>query len=200
MEIIIKGILTGLFLSVFIGATFFMLIETSITRGFKAAIWFDLGVVTCDALIITAVYFFTALITKSLEHSNFFNTVAGVAFVGFGVNYIFARRKELSDYQAKSKVLKLFLNGFFINLLNPSVVIFWLGSMAVVLSNFRFTGKQCLVYFSVALGIVALTDFLKAYFASKLTRFLRPSILKRVYIVSGVLMIGLGIYIIFFRK
>jgi threonine/homoserine/homoserine lactone efflux protein len=199
MEIVIKGIITGLFLSAFIGATFFMLIETSMTRGFRAALWFDLGVIVCDAIIIAAVYFFAASITKSLMHSHYFNLAGGLAFVGFGINYIIARRHEHTGYQAKTKVLKLFLNGFFINLLNPSVVIFWLGSMAVALSHFKFTGKQCLAYFATALGVVLLVDIAKAYFASKLSRFLRPGILRRIYVFSGILMIGLGIFIIFFR-
>jgi threonine/homoserine/homoserine lactone efflux protein len=199
MEIVIKGIITGLFLSAFIGATFFMLIETSITRGFKAALWFDLGVIVCDGLIIAAVYFFAASISKSLTNSHYFNLAGGLAFVGFGINYIIARRHEHTGYQAKTRALKLFLNGFFINLLNPSVVIFWLGSMAVALTHFKFTGKQCLAYFGIALGVVMLVDIAKAYFASKLSRFLRPGILRRVYVFSGILMIGLGIYIIFFR-
>ncbi len=44
MGIILEGFITGLLLSIFVGATFFMLIETSMTRGFRAALWFDLGV------------------------------------------------------------------------------------------------------------------------------------------------------------
>jgi threonine/homoserine/homoserine lactone efflux protein len=40
---VFKGILTGLILSISLGATFFMLVETSITRGLKAALAFDLG-------------------------------------------------------------------------------------------------------------------------------------------------------------
>jgi len=196
MEVVLKGIITGALLSIFIGATFFMLIETSMTRGFKAALWFDLGVLVCDALIISTVYFFTSWITKTLVNNTYFSMAGGIAFVGFGINYIFARRRE-PIYQSKSPIAKLVFNGFFINLLNPAVVVFWLGSMAIALSQFKMTGKQAFVYFATTLGIVALFDVAKAYFAYRLSHFLSRRILRVIYISSGILMIGFGVYILF---
>ena len=195
MEIVLKGIITGALLSVFIGATFFMLIETSMTRGFKAALWFDLGVLACDALIIATVYFFASWITKVLVNNAYFTMAGGIAFVGFGINYIFSRRRE-TVYQSKSPIAKLVFNGFFINLLNPAVAVFWLGSMAVALSQFNMTGKQAFIYFATTLGVVAVFDVVKAYFAYKLSHFLSHRILRVIYICSGVLMIGLGVYIL----
>jgi threonine/homoserine/homoserine lactone efflux protein len=197
MDIILKGIITGSFLSIFVGATFFMLIETSMTRGFRAALWFDLGVLLCDAAIIAVVYFFTAWINTTLVHNTYFNLAGGIVFMGFGINYILSRKRGDLTMQAKSRYARLFMNGFFINLLNPSVVMFWLGSMALVLSQFGFTGHETLVYYGSAMGVVALTDILKAYFAYRLSKFLNAKVLRIVYIFSGVLMVGLGIYIIF---
>ena len=138
MGIILEGLITGLLLSIFVGATFFMLIETSMTRGFRAALWFDLGVLSCDSLIILTVYFFTAAINRVLAHTFYFNIAGGIAFIGFGANYILSRRKEEHHLDAKNgKAIKLILNGFFVNLLNPAVIIFWLGSMAVALTHFK---------------------------------------------------------------
>jgi len=196
MDLILKGILTGLLLSVFVGATFFMLIETSMTRGFRAALWFDLGVISCDTLIIIAVYFFTSWISRMLVHSTYFNMAGGIAFIGFGINYILSRRREDSSYKATSSILKLMLNGFFINLLNPAVVIFWLGSVAVAITQFRLSGQQALVYFATTMAMVAAVDVVKAYFAYRLSSFMNPRILRGIYIVSGILMIGLGILIL----
>jgi threonine/homoserine/homoserine lactone efflux protein len=195
-EIIIKGILTGLFLSIFIGATFFMLIETSLTRGFRAALWFDLGVLTCDALIILSVYFFTSWFSKILAHQSYFNIAGGIAFVGFGVNYLITRQRLTTAYALKYSNLRLFFNGFFINLLNPSVVIFWLGTMILTISAFNISGKQILAFFSTTLGVVAFFDIIKAYFASKISNFIKPFVIRYVYIFCGIVMIGLGIYIL----
>lgn len=197
MEIILQGVLTGLILSVFVGATFFMLIETSMTRGFRAALWFDLGVLSCDALIITAVYFFTSWINRMLVHNTYFNMAGGVAFVGFGINYIVSRRRSESAARTESSVLRLYMNGFFINLLNPSVVVFWLGSVAVAITQLNLSGRHALVYFATTLGVVALFDVTKAWFAYRLSRFLNPKVLRSIYVVSGIIMIGLGVVILF---
>ena len=197
MDIILKGIFTGLVLSVFIGATFFMLIETSMTRGFKAALWFDSGVVVCDATIIFIVYFFAAWINNTLLDNTYFNMAGGIVFMGFGINYIFSRQRNDSLHQLKSRNFRLFMNGFFINLMNPSVVLFWLGTMALTISNFKFTGHETFIYYASALIFMALSDLVKAYFAYRISSFINAKVLRIIYLFSGVMMIGLGIYFIF---
>ena len=198
MGIILEGFITGLLLSIFVGATFFMLIETSMTRGFRAALWFDLGVLLCDSLIIIAVYFFTAAINRILENNFYFNIAGGIAFIAFGANYIISRRKEKHHVNVKnSKAFKLILNGFFINLLNPAVIIFWLGSMAVALSHFKLSGRQTFLYFATIMSVVAILDITKAYFAYRLSHMLNPRVLRGIKVVSGIIMIGFGLYILF---
>ena len=198
MGIILEGFITGLLLSIFVGATFFVLIETSMTRGFRAALWFDLGVLSCDSLIITVVYFFTAAINRILVHNFYFNIAGGIAFIGFGASYILSRSKEEHHLTVKnSKVIKLILNGFFINLLNPGVIIFWLGSVAVALTHFKLSGRQTFLYFATIMTVVAILDVTKAYFAYRLSHIMNPRILRGIKVISGIIMIGFGIYILF---
>jgi threonine/homoserine/homoserine lactone efflux protein len=197
MGIILEGLITGLLLSIFVGATFFVLIETSMTRGFRAALWFDLGVLSCDSLIIITVYFFTAAINRILAQNFYFNIIGGIAFIGFGASYILSKNKEEHHLQAKNnKAIKLYLNGFFINLLNPGVIIFWLGSVAVALTHFKLTGRQAFVYFATIMTVVAILDVTKAYFAYRLSHILNPRVLRAIKITSGIIMIGFGLYIL----
>jgi threonine/homoserine/homoserine lactone efflux protein len=49
---ILSGIPWGLFLSFMIGPVFFILLETSIIKGFRAALVFDLGVVLGDVFLL----------------------------------------------------------------------------------------------------------------------------------------------------
>lgn len=56
MDDLITGISLGFFLSFMIGPVFFILIETSITKGIRAAISFDLGVVIADAVFFAVAF------------------------------------------------------------------------------------------------------------------------------------------------
>jgi threonine/homoserine/homoserine lactone efflux protein len=198
MGIVLEGFITGLLLSIFVGATFFMLIETSMTRGFKAALWFDLGVLSCDSSIIVAVYFFTEAINRVLINNFYFNIAGAIAFIAFGLNYILSRKTVEHHLNVKNnRAVKLFLNGFIINLLNPAVIIFWLGSMAVALTHFKLTGKQAFIYFATIMTIVAVLDVTKAYFAYRLSHILNARVLHSIKVISGIIMIGFGIYILF---
>ena len=194
MEIVLNGLLTGLLLSILVGATFFMLIETSMTRGFKTAVWFDAGVVLCDALLISGAYFFTSWISKTIVSHQYFNEAGGLVFMAFGVNYILSRRKEVQGNVPRSQHLKVFFNGFFINMLNPSVIIFWLGTMALTITNYRYTGYEVFLYYLSALVTMCAIDLLKAWFASRISSFIYARAFKWITICSGVIMIGLGIY------
>ena len=57
MDDFITAISLGFFLSFMIGPVFFILIETSITKGIKAALTFDLGVILADVTFILIAYF-----------------------------------------------------------------------------------------------------------------------------------------------
>lgn len=196
MNIIVNGILTGLLLSVLIGATFFMLIETSMTRGFRAALWFDAGVVLSDALIIAGTYFFTSWITNTIIHNKYFNEAGGIIFLAFGINYILSRRKNETEFVVLKRNVKVFLNGFVINLMNPSVILFWLGTMALTLNNFNYNGREAFLYYLCALLTMAAMDMVKAYFAYRISNLIHTRILRIIYVFSGILMMGLGIWFI----
>jgi threonine/homoserine/homoserine lactone efflux protein len=53
LQDLLSGIPLGIFLSFMVGPVFFVLLETSAVKGFRAAFVFDLGVVTADIFFIT---------------------------------------------------------------------------------------------------------------------------------------------------
>jgi threonine/homoserine/homoserine lactone efflux protein len=193
---VFKGILTGLILSISLGATFFMLVETSITRGLKAALAFDLGVFLSDLLCVVISYFFAAEIMHRITQNIYVGLFGGVAFIGFGVNYMFDRKNAEMQRISSNQSMKLILRGFFINTVNPSVFVFWLGTLAVALTQFKFTGKEIVLYFASALSVVVSLDILKIYFACWLRTSLTYRIIRILSIFSGSLLILLGIVVI----
>ena len=56
------------FLAFMIGPVFFVLIETSITKGFRAAVAFDLGVIIADIIFIGVAYFSSFQLLENLSN------------------------------------------------------------------------------------------------------------------------------------
>ena len=65
-SILIKGILFGILLSFIVGPVFFVLLETSIKKGIRHAIFLDIGVLFSDILYLIASFFFAQEINTSL--------------------------------------------------------------------------------------------------------------------------------------
>jgi threonine/homoserine/homoserine lactone efflux protein len=192
-----NGLLLGLFISVFIGATFFVLIETSINRGFRSALTMNLGVFTSDITLILLTYFSTSDFLGTLISNHYFKLAGGLAFFGFGLYYIFKK------HHGKGIVIKnnisftrLFLNGILINTLNPSVIAFWLGSVVLVVTYNSFNIRQTIIFYTSCLSVIIFTDLIKIYFASKLKNFIDKRILKIISVIAGVLFVLLSLKIL----
>ena len=69
---VLAAIPFGIILAFTIGPVFFVLLETSATKGFKSALVFDLGVILADILFIAVAFFSTSrLIDKVKDDPNF---------------------------------------------------------------------------------------------------------------------------------
>ena len=115
------------------GPVFFILIETSIKRGFRAAVAFDLGVLLSDAIYILFAKIFITEVTliDTSENKTLFAFIGGILFIVYGI-YNFFKKYQISNEQkeelhdpAKKEYLKLFLKGFLLNFANPLVIFYW---------------------------------------------------------------------------
>ena len=59
----------GFFLAFMIGPVFFVLIETSATKGFRAAVAFDIGVILADIIFIGVAYFSSFQLLENLSNN-----------------------------------------------------------------------------------------------------------------------------------
>ena len=192
MAALYKGVLLGLFLSI-------VLIETSINRGFRAALVMNIGVFLSDITIIVLTYLSASDFLDKLIKNNYFKFAGGLAFFGFGMYYIL-KKHHLGGISIKKNINypRLFLNGILINTLNPSVIAFWLGSMVIVVSYNNYTLRQTIIFYVSCISVIIVTDLTKIYFASKLKRFVNWRVLKIISLVTGALFILLSIKIIWF--
>ena len=64
MDYIFQAIGIGFLLSVMVGPVFFILLETSITKGVRASLYLDLGVFISDVIYILFAFIFAAQIKR----------------------------------------------------------------------------------------------------------------------------------------
>ena len=74
----------GLLLAFTIGPVFFVLLETAITKGFRAAIAFNSGVVLADAVFILIVYFTTSSLLREIKDDPKLFFAGGLIMVVYG--------------------------------------------------------------------------------------------------------------------
>jgi threonine/homoserine/homoserine lactone efflux protein len=91
---ILAGLPWGLFLSFMVGPVFFILLETSITKGFRAAIVFDLGVVLGDIFFIGIAYLGSYRLIQSLKDKPALFIFGGIIMLVYGIISFVKLRKE----------------------------------------------------------------------------------------------------------
>lgn len=190
LELILSAIGLGFMLSlVFIGPIFFLLIETSFSRGPKHAIALDVGVVLADILCIVAAYFASADIVYLIDkHPGFYRITAMIIFV-YGI-YMMVTKTQMhipnEDKFINQNYFKTFLNGFLFNLLNVGVILFWLVTVISVRNQYPDTSGFTL-YLGIVIATYLLVDMIKIFLAKqfhyKLTQNLANAIRRGVGII-----------------
>ena len=95
MQFFLQAIGIGFLLSVMVGPVFFVLLETSITKGIRAALALDIGVFISDVLYIMFALSFVDQITSinSGENKLIFGFIGGSIFIIYGTFYFFKKSK-----------------------------------------------------------------------------------------------------------
>ena len=106
---ILLAVPLGILLAFTIGPVFFVLLETAITKGFRAAIAFNTGVVTADVAFIAIVYFTTnSLLTEIKDDPRLF-LAGGLIMIAYGlISFIKVKKDFQKDVECKDKKSKLY--------------------------------------------------------------------------------------------
>lgn len=189
-ELILSAIGLGFMLSlVFIGPIFFLLIETSFSRGPKHALALDFGVITADLLCIIAAYYASADIVQLIDKHPGFYRITSILILAYGIIMMVTKTKMHMPGEEKiinQNYLKTFVNGFLFNLLNVGVVLFWLVTVIGVRNQYPDTDNVILylgIVIATYLGIDFLKIFLAKQFHDKLTQKLANNIRKGVGVI-----------------
>ncbi len=194
---ILSGIPWGIFLSFMIGPVFFILLETSIIKGFRAALVFDLGVVLGDIIFIAIAYLGSYRLIQSLKDNSALFMFGGILMLAYGViSYISLRKEQKIDTEIiDNEIIKknygsLFIKGFFLNIINIGVLGFWLAIIISVGPKLNMQTSRMITFFATVIITYVLVDCVKIVLAKQLKTSLTPTnILKIKKVISIVLMI-----------
>lgn len=211
--IFLEGVVVGLTLALIMGfgPAFFTLIQTSISRGFKAAMFLDLGIVINDIMVV-------ALMMMTNVHFNINNkeniiyggVAAGIILIIFGIyTFLLSPEKIIhiseNNKQKIDKMNEKFIDnpkwyvfiskGFVINIFNPFVWIFWITCVATASSNFGGNKYSMIIFFAGVFATVLFFDILKSAGAYSLKRFFTEKMMKLLNQITGVILMIFGLFI-----
>ncbi len=195
----INAILLGFGLAFMVGPVFFTLIETSITKGARAAIIFDLGVVLADIVFILIAYFGSVVILKEIEDDPKLFLIGGLVLIAYGLFTIFYKKtkKIVTDEELvvveNNNYFGLFIKGFFLNFINIGVLAFWLAIVIAAGSNFQMDGSSIFRYFALVIFSYLVTDLFKIMASKQLKKKLTPIVLRKIRQALGVFFIVFGV-------
>lgn len=194
---ILSGIPWGIFLSFMIGPVFFILLETSIIKGFRAALVFDFGVILGDIVFITIAYLGSYRLITSLKDNSALFIFGGILMLAYGViSYISLRKEKKIDTKVidteiiRKNYTGLFIKGFFLNIINIGVLGFWLAIIISIGPKLEMQNSRMMTFFATVILTYILVDCIKILLAKQLKTKLTPTnILKIKKGISIVLMV-----------
>ncbi len=193
----------GFVLAFALGPVFFTLIETSITKGFKAGLFFNLGAFTADIIFIVFVYYSTEKLLEKLQNDPNLIIFGGAILVIYGIiSYIRTSKsfikivREHYSVSVKKNLTGLFFKGFLLNFVNFGVLAGWIATM--IMANALTTSKQGVILFlAVVLVTFFLTDLVKITLAKKLRNKLTPRFIFKTKKWVSILIVGFGLLLLY---
>jgi len=193
IEAIIKGLGLGLLISFSMGPVFFMLIDTSISKGFNKGFLFSLGAYLSDLLLVTLLLTGALTFLVPTLQSPFFKLGGGIIFIIFGIIYSFSKQIK-QKFKANSRTE--FLKGFLINTLNPLVSVFWIAVVTLAISDFAGHILYSAIFFVIAFLIIFIMNIIKILTAGKLKNLTNDRYLAIIRLITSLAFIFFGIFLI----
>ena len=212
MTIIFNGIIFGFILSFLLGPAFFVLLETSIKKGIKSAIFLDLGILLSDAIYLFASIFVAEKINYWLNTYYSIKYIAGSIFIVLGLFSILKNYYNLKENTNQNSDLKkidintektsvypfqLIMKGLGLNAINPGVLVFWIAACTYATDELNIQNYQLINYFGTTLITMFCVDMVKIYFSSKIKEKVTSKTISLIGIATGSILVFFGIAIYF---
>ena len=189
-----------------VGPVFFVLLETSIRRGIRAALAFDLGVLVSDVFYILIAFVFYSEVSSVIsgEKKDLMKLIGGLLFLIYGFVTFFKPPKNstMSDIEDSLNVSKdyllLAIKGFLLNFANPLVIFYWFSVITLGVKNSSEKGLEWhLFYFLITILVTFFSfDVLKIFGAKMLRPLVTDRVLQTLNQLIGIVFVIFGVFLI----
>ena len=193
----------GFLLAFAVGPVFFTLIETTITKGIRAAIFFDLGAIFADIVFIFVAFFSTSRILEQVKNDPGLLIFGGGLLIAYGIiSYIRTNRsvfkivREHYAVNVKRNLGGLFLKGFLLNFVNFGVLAGWIGVL-IMANALTKSENGVLMFIITVLTVFFATDLTKIFLAKNLKNKMTPRFIFKTKKWISILILGFGIFLLF---
>lgn len=202
----IPAILLGIVLSFTIGPVFFTILEISVSKGFKAAVFFNIGVVFSEVVFFAVAYASTSNLLNSIQENPSWKILGGVLLAFYAGITLFGmyQNKEKKEQQNLFKspppspnLIKNLIKGFGLNIINFAVLVFWILIVANYAPGFQDSQYKMIVFFLVIVGTYFTIDLGKIYLAQQLKTSLTDSVITKIKLIVNAIILIIGLVLIF---
>jgi threonine/homoserine/homoserine lactone efflux protein len=200
IEILLKGVLLGLAVSMPLGPIGIILINRTIKRGFLSGFFSGLGLGTADTLLaVLAALGFTVIISFIQEERYIITILAGLIVIGVGIKVFLSN--PVKEFRARDKSDKSlwrdFYSVFVLSITNPYTILIFVAFFSGIHLNSNI--RPVLVPFFLIPGVFigAMSWwFSLSYFLSRFKRKIRLRAIVKINKLGGIVIIIIGVLLL----
>lgn len=203
LDDILTAIPFGVILAFTIGPVFFVLLETSATKGFTSALAFDFGVILADIVFILLIFMSTDTLLEKIKDDPKLLVFGGVLLVVYGlISFVKVSKSFRSIVREHHRIKlpkkdygKLFIKGFLLNFINIGVLLGWLGFI-VIGTSITKSENGVTVFIVTMLVSYFVCDLFKIAAAKRLKNKLTPRRIFKTKKIVALVIFGFGILLL----
>ena len=186
------------------GPLFFLILETSISKGIKPAFLIDLGAVFADSVFVLVAFLGTKSLLADIKDNPNLYILGGVLLMVYAIISAITtirKKEEIIEHESiETKGFRLFsyfIKGFFLNIINVGTFLFWLGLFVSIAPTLELETSRIIVFFSTVMLGYLILGFIKIVLAKQLSKTLTPPVIYKIRLLVCVLLVIFGIYFIY---
>ena len=200
IEILLKGIILGLTVSMPLGPIGIILINRTIKRGMLSGFFSGLGMATADTLLaFLAGIGFTVIVSFINKERYIISVITGLIILGVGLKvYLSNPVKDIRNREKSEKSLwRDYYSVFVLSISNPYTIFIFVAFFSGVHINGNVRPE--LVPFFLIPGVLVGTIswwFFLSYFVSRFKKNIRLRLIVRINKVAGIVIMVIGVIVL----